>query len=196
MTKPTKNTTMLNITKSLLGRLLFRTSQINYVVVLGKYLNSLDRSNRICRCYWNAFARRGGNLSVTDTNTPNSPILGTILLSGEKYNLFLPIKEQLPTSLFISVRALQGCAGAVCWTEMSLGPGGCALMGSLCHRAGQTHLSLMKPTPWKGNLTRPISGKLFHQPPWLGASLQLQFHKPIKGISLMRAQWRQRKDIP
>lgn len=114
---------MINIMKNLLGRFSSETPQINYGLVLGKYLVSLCRSNRICRCYRNAFADRGGNMSVTDTNNPNSPILVTITLLGEKCNSFLPIKQELPTSLFISVWFLQGCTGTACWIEMSLGQG-------------------------------------------------------------------------
>lgn len=36
---------------------------------------------------------------------------------------------------------------------------------------------------------------LFHQHPWLRATLQIQFHKPINGTSLTKATWRRSKDI-
>lgn len=77
---------------------------------------------------------------------------------------------------FAEQRCLQGQEVVLSWAHW--------------HHARQTHLSLMKPTSWKG---KPYKTH-FHQSPWLGASLQLQFH--IDGISLLSAQWRQRKDTP
>lgn len=77
---------------------------------------------------------------------------------------------------------------------MPVGPGGCALMGSL---------ALCRENPPFTNKTQPHEREALQDPfqgscstnlPWLGASLEIQFH--IDGISLMRAQWGQRKDIP
>lgn len=139
---------MLNIMRNLLESLGSEPPQVNYGLVLGKHLISLCRSNRICRSYWNAFADRARNISVTDSNTPNSPVLVTTTLSEEKCSTFLPIKEQPPTSLFISW-FLQCGTGTAWWTEMPLGAGACALMGSFCYCAAQTYLLLTHPMKGK-----------------------------------------------
>lgn len=135
MTKTTKNI-MLHISKNLLGRLGSETPQINHGLLLDKYLISLYRSyrlcrcyrsNRICRCYWNAFADRGGNMSVTDTNRPNSPLLVTITLSGEKCNSLLPTQEQLPSSPSLSARFLQSVEARLADSEVCRTAGLCSL---------------------------------------------------------------------
>lgn len=103
-------------------------------------------------------------------------------LWGEKQNPFLPITEQLPASLFISVRVLQVCADAVCWAGMSVGPGASALVGSLlpCRAnppsTNETHPR--KGKPYKTHFREaapPIPSAL--EPPYSFHSTSRVFHR-------------------